>query len=78
VICLKNPNHYISLSQKSLNEAKGGVMRLVVPGGRARETIEASGAVAVGMRTLSEGGTVGTFEREQAYILLLIVLVCKD
>ena len=43
-------------------------MRLVVPGGRARGTAEASGAVAVGMRTLSEGGTVGTFEREQVYI----------
>lgn len=41
-------------------------MRLVVPGGRARETAEASGSVAVGMRTLSEGGTVGTFAREQA------------
>eukprot|EP00249_Psilotum_nudum_P024970 c29336_g1_i1 orf=853-4701(-) len=47
------------------NEAKGGVMRLVVAGGRARETTNASGAVAVGVRTLSEGGTVGGFTREQ-------------
>ncbi|BBN04418.1 stromal processing peptidase, chloroplastic [Marchantia polymorpha subsp. ruderalis] len=47
------------------NEAKGGVMRLVVAGGRARETPEASGAVAVGVRTLSEGGAVGGFSREQ-------------
>eukprot|EP01018_Ginkgo_biloba_P028527 Gb_13236 [translate_table: standard] len=47
------------------NEAKGGVMRLVVSGGRASETAEACGAVAVGVRTLSESGTVGSFSREQ-------------
>ncbi|CAM6089817.1 unnamed protein product [Calypogeia fissa] len=47
------------------NEAKGGVMRLVVAGGRARESPDASGAVAVGVRTLSEGGAVGGFSREQ-------------
>jgi predicted Zn-dependent peptidase len=47
------------------NEAKGGVLRLVVAGGRAQEKPGASGAVAVGVRTLSEGGAVGSFSREQ-------------
>ncbi|CAK9190868.1 unnamed protein product [Sphagnum troendelagicum] len=47
------------------NEAKGGVLRLVVAGGRAQEKPGASGAVAVGVRTLSEGGAVGRFSREQ-------------
>ncbi|CAK9871880.1 unnamed protein product [Sphagnum jensenii] len=47
------------------NEAKGGVLRLVVAGGRAQEKTGASGAVAVGVRTLSEGGAVGGFSREQ-------------
>eukprot|EP00250_Pteridium_aquilinum_P006240 c16198_g1_i1 orf=144-3938(+) len=61
--------------KKSNNEAKGGVMRLVVPGGRARETAEASGAVAVGMRTLSEGGTVGTFAREQVELFCVSNLI---
>ncbi len=40
-------------------------MRLVVAGGRAQEKPGASGAVAVGVRTLSEGGAVGSFSREQ-------------
>lgn len=61
--------------RKSTNEAKGGVMRLVVPGGRARETAEASGSVAVGMRTLSEGGTVGTFAREQVELFCVSNLI---
>ncbi|KAG0577825.1 hypothetical protein KC19_5G184500 [Ceratodon purpureus] len=47
------------------NEARGGVLRLVVAGGRAQEKPGASGAVAVGVRTLSEGGAVGGFSREQ-------------
>jgi hypothetical protein len=37
----------------------------VVAGGRAQEKTGASGAVAVGVRTLSEGGAVGGFSREQ-------------
>eukprot|EP01018_Ginkgo_biloba_P017112 Gb_12213 [translate_table: standard] len=41
------------------NEAKAAVMTLVVSVGRA------SGAVGVGVRTLSESGTVGSFCREQ-------------
>lgn len=40
-------------------------MRLIVGGGRAAETAEAKGAVIVGVRTLSEGGRVGNFSREQ-------------
>ncbi|KAJ0988100.1 hypothetical protein J5N97_006456 [Dioscorea zingiberensis] len=47
------------------NEARGGVMRLIVGGGRAAETSELKGAVVVGVRTLSEGGRVGNFSREQ-------------
>ncbi|KAI5069253.1 hypothetical protein GOP47_0015554 [Adiantum capillus-veneris] len=61
--------------KKSSNEARGGVMRLVVPGGRARETAEASGAVTVGMRTLSEGGTVGSFAREQVELFCVNNLI---
>lgn len=40
-------------------------MRLIVGGGRAAESAEAKGAVIVGVRTLSEGGRVGNFSREQ-------------
>lgn len=40
-------------------------MRLIVGGGRAAETSDSKGAVVVGVRTLSEGGRVGNFSREQ-------------
>lgn len=40
-------------------------MRLIVGGGRAVEGSESKGAVIVGVRTLSEGGRVGNFSREQ-------------
>jgi hypothetical protein len=53
------------LIQISNTEAQGGVMRLIVGGGRAAETSESKGAVVVGVRTLSEGGRVGNFSREQ-------------
>ena len=56
-------------SQMTQNEARGGVLRLVVAGGRAQEKPGASGAVAVGVRTLSEGGAVGGFSREQVDFL---------
>lgn len=50
-------------------------MRLIVGGGRAVENSESKGAVVVGVRTLSEGGRVGTFSREQVcqaqYYLIL-------
>ncbi|XP_039024549.1 stromal processing peptidase, chloroplastic-like isoform X2 [Hibiscus syriacus] len=49
----------------SKNEARGGVMRLIVGGGRAAESSDSNGAVVVGVRTLSEGGRVGNFSREQ-------------
>lgn len=40
-------------------------MRLIVGGGRAAEDLETKGSVIVGVRTLSEGGRVGNFSREQ-------------
>jgi hypothetical protein len=59
----------MAFSQMTQNEARGGVLRLVVAGGRAQEKPGASGAVAVGVRTLSEGGAVGGFSREQVDLL---------
>ena len=52
-------------------------MRLIVGGGRASEGPDSRGAVVVGVRTLSEGGRVGNFSREQVYIVaLLYVYAC--
>ena len=47
-------------------------MRLVVGGGREKETLDARGAVVVGVHTLSEGGRVGGFSRE------LVELFCVN
>ncbi|KAE8057482.1 hypothetical protein FH972_014172 [Carpinus fangiana] len=59
----------------SNTEAQGGVMRLIVGGGRAAETSESKGAVVVGVRTLSEGGRVGNFSREQVELFCVNHLI---
>lgn len=56
--------------QISKSENKAGVMRLIVGGGRAAESPDSQGAVVVGVRTLSEGGRVGSFSREQVVLHL--------
>jgi hypothetical protein len=45
-------------------------MRLILGGGRATEDSESKGSVIVGVRTLSEGGCVGNFSREQVSSLV--------
>ncbi|XP_027125887.1 stromal processing peptidase, chloroplastic [Coffea arabica] len=59
----------------SKSEAKCGVMRLIVGGGRAAEDLEKKGAVIVGVRTLSEGGRVGSFSREQVELFCVNHLI---
>ncbi|KAG9143853.1 hypothetical protein Leryth_011525 [Lithospermum erythrorhizon] len=66
----------ISVNYKiSKHEAKCGVMRLIVSGGRAAETFDSKGAVIVGVRTLSEGGRVGDFSREQVELFCVNHLI---
>ncbi|KAJ4963796.1 hypothetical protein NE237_023735 [Protea cynaroides] len=57
------------------NETRGGVMRLMVGGGRAAESSQSRGAVVVGVRTLSEGGRVGNFSREQVELFCVNHLI---
>ncbi|WCJ27530.1 Stromal processing peptidase chloroplastic [Euphorbia peplus] len=59
----------------SSSESRGGVMRLIVGGGRAAESTESKGAVIVGVRTLSEGGRVGNFSREQVELFCVNHLI---
>lgn len=59
----------------SKTESQGGVMRLIVGGGRAAESSESRGAVVVGVRTLSEGGRVGNFSREQVELFCVNNLI---
>ncbi|KAL6223602.1 hypothetical protein ACLB2K_006985 [Fragaria x ananassa] len=66
----------ISVNYKiSKSEARGGVMRLIVSGGRATESSESKGSVVVGVRTLSEGGRVGNFSREQVELFCVNHLI---
>ncbi|KAI4295276.1 hypothetical protein L6164_035338 [Bauhinia variegata] len=59
----------------SKTEAQSGVMRLIVGGGRASESSESRGSVIVGVRTLSEGGRVGNFSREQVELFCVNHLI---
>lgn len=59
----------------SKNEARCGVMRLIVGGGRSTESSESKGAVVVGVRALSEGGCVGSFSREQVELFCVNHLI---
>lgn len=59
----------------SKTETKGGVMRLIVGGGRAAEMPNSKGAVVLGVRTLSEGGRVGNFSREQVELFCVNHLI---
>ncbi|PVH47515.1 hypothetical protein PAHAL_4G077900 [Panicum hallii] len=66
----------ISINYKiTQNEARVGVMRLIVGGGRATEDSESKGSVIVGVRTLSEGGCVGNFSREQVELFCVNNLI---
>ncbi|KAJ6880296.1 hypothetical protein NC652_033591 [Populus alba x Populus x berolinensis] len=49
----------------SKSESRGGVMRLIVGGGRAAESSESKGAVVVGVRTLSEVVVLATFQENR-------------
>ncbi|PWZ07470.1 Stromal processing peptidase, chloroplastic [Zea mays] len=66
----------ISINYKiTQNEARVGVMRLIVGGGRATEDSESKGSVIVGVRSLSEGGCVGNFSREQVELFCVNNLI---
>ncbi|KAK2371891.1 putative mitochondrial-processing peptidase subunit beta, mitochondrial [Trifolium repens] len=59
----------------SKSETQSGVMRLIVGGGRATESSDSRGSVIVGVRTLSEGGRVGNFSREQVELFCVNHLI---
>lgn len=69
-VTLRKLSNGISVNYRhTANEPKGAVLRMVAKGGRSLETL--GGAVAVGVRTLSEAGTVGSWEREQVSLRFL-------
>ncbi|XP_024021405.1 stromal processing peptidase, chloroplastic [Morus notabilis] len=62
----------ISVNYKiSKNEGEEGVIRVIIDGGRARESSDLKGAIVVGVQTLFEGGCVGNFTKEQVKLFCL-------
>lgn len=62
------------------NEPRGAMVRLVAAGGRAEERRgvvgpDGHGVIAVGTRTLSESGTVGSWSREQVELFCISRLI---
>lgn len=64
------------------NEPRAAMLRLVAPGGRAREAEgvgpAGAGAVAVGTRALSEVGTVGKWRRDQVELFCISRLITSQ
>lgn len=50
---------------KQEHESQRGQVRVTLPGGRQLESILGSGVVAIGARTMQEGGAFGSWIREQ-------------
>ncbi|CAM9642158.1 unnamed protein product [Chrysoparadoxa australica] len=59
----------------SSHERQRGQLRIVVPGGRQLEKVFGTGSVAVGARTLQEGGAFGNWQREQVELFCIDHLV---
>lgn len=63
----------------SNNEPQAAMLRMVAPGGRAREGQGAgpsgTGVISVGVRTLSESGTVGPWRRDQVELFCISKLI---
>ncbi|KAL6754220.1 peptidase M16 inactive domain-containing protein [Haematococcus lacustris] len=89
--CLPDPDPHSGVVQRRLqngvrvnykhtdNEPQSALMRLIVPGGRAAESMEKGpegfGAVLVGTRALSESGGVGPWPREQVEVFCIANLI---
>lgn len=50
---------------KQEHESQRGQVRVTLPGGRLLESVLGAGAVAIGARTMQEGGAFGNYIREQ-------------
>eukprot|EP00903_Cladosiphon_okamuranus_P006624 g6470.t1 len=60
---------------KQEHESQRGQVRVTLPGGRQLESVLGSGAVAIGARTMQEGGAFGKWIREQVELFCIDHLV---
>ncbi|CAM9381441.1 unnamed protein product, partial [Discosporangium mesarthrocarpum] len=61
-------------------ESQRGQLRIVLPGGRQLESALGRGSVAIGARTMQEGGTFGNWVREQVELFCIdhLIMVTVD
>lgn len=52
------------------HESQRGQVRVTLPGGRQLESVLGKGSVAIGARTMQEGGAFGRWSREQVRLFL--------
>lgn len=55
---------------KQEHESQRGQVRVTLPGGRQLESSLGKGSVAIGARTMQEGGAFGRWIREQVRVTL--------
>lgn len=60
---------------KQDHESQRGQVRVTLPGGRQLESVLGKGSVAIGARTMQEGGAFGTWIREQVELFCIDHLV---
>lgn len=64
----------------SSEESQRGMLRIIVPGGRQLESVFGKGSVAIGARTMQEGGAFEGWAREQVELFCIdhLVMVTVD
>lgn len=62
---------------KQEHESQRGQVRVTLPGGRQLESILGSGVVAIGARTMQEGGAFGNWIREQVIMNVVVLFVTR-
>lgn len=55
---------------KQEHESQRGQLRVTLPGGRQLESLLGKGTVAIGARTMQEGGAFGSWIREQVHFTI--------
>lgn len=61
---------------KQEHESQRGQVRVTLPGGRQLESLLGEGTVAIGARTMQEGGAFGDYIREQVRVRFFFLFFC--
>ncbi len=73
-VCIQCWHHFSS--QVTDSEPQRAHLKVTVPCGRTSETAAAPGAMAIGARTMQEGGALLGWSREQVHLFFRILWTC--